>query len=186
MNSCFSFRSARLALHPGGDLYVHGETAPVYFFGRDAGETALRHPLPRGPTQRLRRLDNRIFPPHVPQTSPSPVTPFLPSSPSSWTFLWDRPYALLHRQATKLILLHFQWQCFVYPCFLLQFTQIIHFIILICFALFFLVIVFYFFILFFQGNSGKIFWIGTDTEFEDDAEVNQLWDFLFTFSSPFL
>lgn len=72
MNSCFSFRSARLSLHPGGDLYVHGETAPVYFFGRDAGETALRHPLPRGPTQRLRRLDNRIFPPMCPKPRPHP------------------------------------------------------------------------------------------------------------------
>lgn len=54
-------RSAGLALHSRGDLYVHGETTPVHLFGRDAGETAIRHPLPRGPSQRLRRLDNPTF-----------------------------------------------------------------------------------------------------------------------------
>lgn len=57
-------RSARLPLHPRGDLYVHGETAPVHLFGRDVGETALRHPLPRGPTQWL-RLDNKTFNMHT-------------------------------------------------------------------------------------------------------------------------
>lgn len=55
-------RSARLALHSRGDLYVHGETAPVHIFGCDAGETAIRHPLPRGPTERLGRLDDPVFP----------------------------------------------------------------------------------------------------------------------------
>lgn len=61
--SCFSplSRSARLALHSCGDLYVHGEAATVHLFRCDAGETAIRHPLPRGPSQRLRRLDNPTF-----------------------------------------------------------------------------------------------------------------------------
>lgn len=44
-------RAARFTIHPCGDLYVHGQTATVHLFGRDAGETAIRHSLPRGPSQ---------------------------------------------------------------------------------------------------------------------------------------
>lgn len=80
-------RSARLALHSRGDLHVHGETAPVHVSRCDAGETAIRHPLPRGPSQRLRRLDNPTFPSVY--TCPQHPSYFIPSH--YWIFLWDSP-----------------------------------------------------------------------------------------------
>lgn len=157
MNSCFSFRSARLALHPGGDLYVHGETAPVYFFGRDAGETALRHPLPRGPTQRLRRLDNRIFPPPCAPNLTLTRDPFSPFIPKFLDFPLRQTLCSAASTSHKVNFITFSVAML---CLSLLFIAVYtnhNFIILICFALFFLVIVFYFFIFYFQGNSGKIF-----------------------------
>lgn len=49
-------RAARFTIHPRGDLYVHGQTATVHLFGRDAGETAIRHSLPWGPSQWIKDL----------------------------------------------------------------------------------------------------------------------------------
>lgn len=56
------FRSVRLPLHSRGDLHVHGQTAPVHLSGCDAGEATLCHPLPRGPSEWLRRADDPSFP----------------------------------------------------------------------------------------------------------------------------
>lgn len=56
-------RFARLSLHPGGDLYVYGEAAPVQLPGCDAGEAALCRPLPWRPSQRLKGPDGWSTPP---------------------------------------------------------------------------------------------------------------------------
>lgn len=120
-------RSAGLALHSRGDLYVHGETTPVHLFGRDAGETAIRHPLPRGPSQRLRRLDNPTF--LSVYTYLNSSTPNYLPSPASPLTLLDLPLrqtisSLCSAAPNKTTHFYFVWFQFewlinalhVYPC----------------------------------------------------------------------
>lgn len=173
-------RSARLTLHSCGNLYVHGETAPVHLFRRDAGETAIRHPLPRGPSQRLRRLDNPTFASIPACPSPAPVSYFWPlpplqthsPGPSSQT---DHS-SLFSAAITQLITLF--WVAVNAACL----------------SLLFLITVYtdttfhdYVWCIFFE-ELGKLSWTSTDTnncvcsgctEFEDDTKVKQLWHCIF-------
>ena len=45
-------RRCRRAVHPSGDLHVHGEAAEVFHSGNNDRQAAVRHQLPRGPPNR--------------------------------------------------------------------------------------------------------------------------------------
>ena len=95
---CVCAGSARLALHPRGDVHVHGEAAPVHYPGRHVGQAALCHPLPGGPAQRLRRGKTSQ---RFPSVYTCPLAPLTPTSADR------KPEAALLGVPTPMLLLCF-------------------------------------------------------------------------------